>query len=306
MKLEKTSHISVMKEEAIKFLKASDGGVFLDCTLGGAGHTKAILDSNKENKVFAIDRDSFAIERAKEFLKSEESRVCFYNTEFSNISSLFKDEKFDGVLVDLGLSTDQLKEERGFSFNDENSLDMRMNQSGKLTAYSVVNETNYKELFIILKKGGVGKEARAVANAIIKDRPINSAKQLATVIRSTTYKVLKNKKLHPESVSFQAIRIAVNDEFEEISKLLAFIPNVIKPFGRLVVISFHSLEDKIVTSTMRKWQKGEQDFQELKLIGIANKGNGVLLTKKALVPSKEEIAKNFASRSSLMRVFEFN
>ncbi len=294
-----------MKKEALEYLKASLGGTFLDCTLGGAGHTKAILDANKDNKVFAIDRDVFAIERAEEFLKSEKDRVFFYNTEFSKVSSLFENKKFDGVLVDLGLSTDQLKEERGFSFNDESSLDMRMNQSAKLTAYSVVNETEYKELFVILKKGGVGKEASAIVKAIIKNRPINSAKSLAEIIKSATYKFFKNKKTNPATVTFQAIRIAVNGEFEEIKTLLESIPDIIKPSGRLVVISFHSLEDKIVTSTMRSWQRGDDVLQRLQFATFENKSKGTLITKKAVMPLEQEIEKNPASRSSLMRVFEF-
>ena len=289
-----------MKEEVINYLKAKEGGVFLDCTLGGAGHTKAILDANKNNIVYAIDRDINAIERAKDFLKDYKDRVFLYNTEFSNAnSSIFNGIKFDGILAEL-------KENRGFSFNDESFLDMRMNQESVLTASNIVNEFESKELYKILKIGGVGKEAGSIVNAILKNRPINSAKELSQIIKSATLKFYKGKKLNPSALTFQAIRIAVNDEFGEIKKLLENVPSLAKPQARLVVICFHSLEDKIVTSTLRSFQKGENDKISLMVAKDEVKGIGKLITKKALVPTQEEIQENFASRSSLMRVFEFN
>lgn len=296
-----------MKEEVINYLKAKEGGVFLDCTLGGAGHTKAILDANKNNIVYAIDRDINAIERAKDFLKDYKDRVFLYNTEFSNAnSSIFNGIKFDGILADLGLSQDELKENRGFSFNDESFLDMRMNQESVLTASNIVNEFESKELYKILKIGGVGKEAGSIVNAILKNRPINSAKELSQIIKSATFKFYKGKKLNPSALTFQAIRIAVNNEFGEIKKLLENVPSLAKPQARLVVICFHSLEDKIVTSTLRSFEKGENDKISLMVAKEEVKGIGKLITKKALVPTQEEIQENFASRSSLMRVFEFN
>lgn len=296
-----------MKEEVINYLKAKEGGVFLDCTLGGAGHTKAILDANKNNIVYAIDRDINAIERAKDFFKDYKDRVFLYNTEFSNAnSSIFNGIKFDGILADLGLSQDELKENRGFSFNDESFLDMRMNQESVLTASNIVNEFERKELYKILKIGGVGKEAGSIVNAILKNRPINSAKELSQIIKSATLKFYKGKKLNPSALTFQAIRIAVNDEFGEIKKLLENVPSLAKTQARLVVICFHSLEDKIVTSTLRSFEKGENDKISLMVAKEEVKGIGKLITKKALVPTQEEIQENFASRSSLMRVFEFN
>ena len=296
-----------MKEEVINYLKAKEGGVFLDCTLGGAGHTKAILDANKNNIVYAIDRDINAIERAKDFLKDYKDRVFLYNTEFSNAnSSIFNGIKFDGILADLGLSQDELKENRGFSFNDESFLDMRMNQESVLTASNIVNEFESKELYKILKIGGVGKEAGSIVNAILKNRPINSAKELSQIIKSATLKFYKGKKLNPSALTFQAIRIAVNDEFGEIKKLLENVPSLAKPQARLVVICFHSLEDKIVTSTLRSFEKGENDKISLMVAKEEVKGIGKLITKKALVPTQEEIQENFASRSSLMRVFKLN
>ncbi|MGI6680673.1 MAG: 16S rRNA (cytosine(1402)-N(4))-methyltransferase RsmH [Bdellovibrionota bacterium] len=306
MMLEKTTHISVMKKEATKYLGAKEGGVFLDCTLGGGGHTKALLDANKNNIVYAIDRDINAIERARKFLKDYKDRLFLYNFEFSKADSdVFNGIKFDGILADLGLSTDQLKEDRGFSFNDESFLDMRMDKEAKLTANEIVNETESKELFRILKEGGVGKEASSIVNVILKNRPIETSKELADIIKSVSYKFFKGKKVHPATVVFQAIRIAVNNEFEEIKKLLSNVPDMAKAKTRLVVISFHSLEDKIVASTMRRWQKGENDNLSLIPIKETAKGLGKLITKKSLVPSDEEVLKNPASRSSLMRVFEF-
>ena len=183
---------------------------------------------------------------------------------------------------------------------------MRMNQESVLTASNIVNEFESKELYKILKIGGVGKEAGSIVNAILKNRPINSAKELSQIIKSATLKFYKGKKLNPSALTFQAIRIAVNNEFGEIKKLLENVPSLAKPQARLVVICFHSLEDKIVTSTLRSFEKGENDKISLMVAKEEVKGIGKLITKKALVPTQEEIQENFASRSSLMRVFEFN
>lgn len=291
-----TKHISVLKEEVIQALNASEGGVFLDGTLGGGGHTKAILEANKNNLVIACDRDP----KAKGLtLKNERLKV--FTSNYSEVFSYIPNTKFNGVLLDLGLSTDQLFSERGFSFQDKNSLDMRMDGDGnRKTAEEILNQSSPKELRSILKRGGVGKEIGLVMTAILKDRPFKTAKELALSIKK---RFLKPTKTHPATVVFQALRIAVNDEFTHLNMFLDNVSNFVLPKARLAIISFHSLEDEVVTKRFRKWE-GERppaNYPGAK----AKKGIGKLLTKKAVIPKEDEVEKNPASRSARMRVFEF-
>lgn len=303
--MEKTSHVPVMPDEVVEWLKAEEGGEFLDCTLGGAGHTLAILKANPSNKVLAVDRDSRAIIRSGRKLQDYEDRVKIVHSAFSHIREALGGRKFDGMLIDLGLSTDQLKENRGFSFNDTSSLDMRMDESQELSAFITVNKTSEQELFKILKQGGVGREARAVARAIIKARPIQKTSELSRVVNHALAGKLKAKKTNPSTVVFQAIRMAVNDEINELETILRDSEKLVKPGGRLAVITFHSLEDKMVTREMRSWQS-RGSYPALWRGEVKEKPLGKLLTKKAVLPKKEELKKNPSARSASLRVFEFS
>lgn len=288
----------------LEFLKASQGGLFLDCTFGGGGHTKAILEASAESKVVALDQDIRAIERAEILKEKFQERLSLHHTQFSDFDK-FIDQQilFDGIIADLGTSSDQLAEGRGFSFSDQESLDMRMNEQAEITANFLVNTLSEKELFTLLKKGGVGKEARPASRAIVQNRPFDNASQLAEVIKRAVERYEGGKKRNPATLVFQAIRIAVNQEFDEIDELLKKVPKHVKPGARLVVISFHSLEDRLVARAMRKWQ-GESapalwgGMQEVKTLGK-------LLTSKAVKPGEEEIDKNRRSRSAMLRAFEF-
>ncbi|MCL4125011.1 UNVERIFIED_CONTAM: hypothetical protein GTU68_052477 [Idotea baltica] len=279
-----------MPKESLEYLEAGDGGDFLDCTFGGGGHAKRILEANPVNKVIALDCDLNAIERAESFKSSFKERFELFHSNFSEIENLLAGKKFKGILADLGISTDQLTEDRGFSFQENSDLDMRMNQSESLSANQVINEYPENELFKVLKVGGVGKEARKIVKGIVKERPIEDIQQLVSVIRRNTIQSELHKKRNPATTIFQAIRIEVNQEFASIKKFLKVIPRFIEKKSRLVVISFHSLEDKLITSAMR-----ESEVPSL----------GKLLTKKAIRPSVEEVNSNPASRSALLRVFEF-
>ena len=297
-------HIPVMLAEVLEGLNATKGGRFLDCTLGGGGHTRAILDSNPSNQVYAIDRDVVAVERAEKELEKEIStgRLVVKHSAFSGLEFCEGLGEFDGVLADLGISSDQLGDKRGFSFNDTGALDMRMDMTATRSAKEVVNETSEQELYAILKKGGVGVEARAVAHEIVKARPLTTTAELASAVhRGATGKT--NKGFDSATVTFQAIRIEVNQELNEIKRLLGIVPSLLKVAGRLVVISFHSLEDKIVAKQMRDWtspSSAPANWPGLKSV----KPLGKLLTKKALFPSEEEIARNSRSRSARLRIFE--
>jgi len=292
----------VLLKEVIEVLKANIGGEFLDCTLGGGGHTLAILEANEANNVVAIDRDQRAIERTTHRLNKFGPRLRVIHGNFAKIDSVLSDEKFDGIVADLGISTDQLKENRGFSFNDTSELDMRMDESEGRTANWVVNETDERELFELLKQGGVGREARAVAAAIVRSRPISTPKELSAVIN----KVVpgnKEKKVNPSTVAFQAIRIAVNQELEAIERFLDGVTDFVKPGGRLAVITFHSLEDKVVANRMRSWEGGE--FSAMWPGSKPNKPRGRMVERKAVKPSEAEMAANPSSRSARLRTFEF-
>lgn len=302
--MEKTSHVPVMPDEVLSWLKAEQGGDFLDCTLGGGGHTMAILKANKNNTVVAVDRDSRAIIRAGRRLEEFGSRVRIVHSNFSQVHEALSDMKFDGMLVDLGLSTDQLKENRGFSFNDESELDMRMDESQELSAFMLVNKITKKELTTLLLKGGVGKEAGLVAAAITAARPISKTSELARVINKALAGKGKAKKHNPSTVIFQAIRMAVNDEVNEIKGVLDEAPKLLKKGGRLAVISFHSLEDKLVAGAMRDWAS-RGSYPALWRGVVKEKSLGKLLTKKAVTPGEKEIRENPASRSARLRVFEF-
>lgn len=300
-----TRHVSVMPQEVIEALSAAAGGAYLDCTLGGAGHTAGILRANPANQVTSIDRDARALARAKEKLKEFGDRAQLFQATFSSIPKVVQGRRFNGAIADLGLSTDQLYENRGFSFNDDGPLDMRMDESSDLTAADIVNNYSESDIYRLLREGGVGPEARQIAHAIMRERPINTPKQLSQLVNSLSFAKKSAKKSNPSTVVFQALRIAVNKEFEEINRLLEIAPELVADGGRLAVITFHSLEDKLVTSAMRKWE-GRDSMPALWPGSKTEKVFGKLLTKKPIVPSAQELEENPSSRSARLRVFEFH
>jgi 16S rRNA (cytosine1402-N4)-methyltransferase len=311
-----SQHIPVLLDEVVSSLNAKVGGTFLDCTLGGGGHAEAILQANSTNVLYGVDRDSRALERVRLRLDGYKPRFnCFHN-RFSAISSLLSshsvegrlDVRFDGILADLGVSTDQLKEGRGFSFRDSGRLDMRMDESASWSAMEVVNESDLRSLIKILKEGGVGQEANLVAREIISCRPISDTDSLAKLVAKVIPQRLLNpaKKSHPATVVFQALRIAVNAEFAEIQSLMNVIPSLVNSGSTCVIISFHSGEDTIVARAMRQWSAGNTRPPSLPGPRDPNERIlGTLLTKKPILPSPSECNENPASRSARMRVFKF-
>lgn len=299
-------HQAVMLEEAVKALDAEKGGVYLDCTLGGAGHARAILEAHPSNRVFAIDRDQRAISRAKFFLADYANRIELVHAMFSDLGRLYGERVFNGILVDCGISTDQLRESRGFSFFDMAGLDMRMDESQSMTAADLVNEASPSELLRIFRRGGVQSEAAAIVRAIVDARPISSTRELAELIVRCAKGKTRNLKIHPATVVFQALRMAVNSELEELNSLLEVVPRLAAPGARFVSITFHSIEEKLLTKCMRSWEQGVKRPASWAGAMDEKPSLGKLLTSKAIEASKREVERNPSARSAKLRIFEFS
>ncbi|RUM90212.1 MAG: 16S rRNA (cytosine(1402)-N(4))-methyltransferase [Thermovibrio sp.] len=286
-------HPPVLLKESLGYLKADKGGIFVDATLGGGGHTEAILRANPENKVIGIDRDEEAIERALKRLESFGDRVSIYHANFSQIGKVLEEEGIDrvnGILFDLGVSHFHLRGERGFTVWKEQPLDMRMDRRQKLTAKDVVNKLSERELSELIFKYGEERFARKIAREIVRRRrrkKIETTKELAEIVESVIPKKLwAGRRKHPAVKTFQAIRIYVNREFEEIERGIPEAAEFVKFGGRIVVITFHSLEDRLVKNILK------------------NLENFKVVTKKPVQPTEEEIRENPASRSAKLRAVE--
>lgn len=300
---ETPAHVPVLLHEVLEQLRAHDGGNFLDCTFGGGGHSRAILESNHANRVTAADRDVRAVERASKLVREYPERFSILHAKFSELSSLFGGSVFQGVLADLGTSTQQLFEARGFSFHDGDSLDMRMDETDDVTAREIVGSATHSQLLRILRRGGVGKEGSAIARAIISRRPISSGKELADVVTSALGRRFREKKGNPATLVFQALRIEVNDEYSELDALLKGVRELVGPGSRCCVISFHSEEDKRVAKCFRGWES--PPFFALDPSSIQSNALGRQTTRKAITPTPEEQRTNPSARSARMRVFQF-
>ncbi|RMD53123.1 MAG: 16S rRNA (cytosine(1402)-N(4))-methyltransferase RsmH, partial [Nitrospirae bacterium] len=289
--LDECIHTPVLVNEVLYYLSIKKGGVYVDATIGSGGHTLAILSKHPEAKIIAIDRDEDALEIAKKRLKG--FSVYFIKGAFSEIEEIVSSlgiNKVNGILADLGLSKIHLTaEERGFSFLKDEPLDMRMDREQHLTAWHVVNKYRERDLERIFREYSQERYARKIARAIVRARskkPIQSCNELALLIQHT---IGKREKIHPATRVFQAIRIEVNREIEELSGLLKGGVKILKKGGRFCVISYHSVEDRIVKHTFREFAKD----------GLIK-----VITKKPIIPQESEISINPSSRSAKLRVAE--
>ena len=285
----------------------SPGGIYADCTFGRGGYARAILDSDDSVRVVGLDRDKEAELAAESFTKQYGDRFKFYNICFDELAEIFSDdEKFDGIVFDLGVSSPQLdKAERGFSFRFEGPLDMRMGDEGE-TAADVVNTYEETELANLIYKYGEERRSRSIAKAIVTARSENkftTTTQLADLIRSV---VPRSKDgIDPATRTFQALRIHVNDELGQLERALAGALSVLKPGGRLVVVSFHSLEDRIVKNFMNEFGKRKAVNRYLPEVEVEDENLLKIISRKPFVPSATEVAENARSRSAKLRVAEF-
>jgi 16S rRNA (cytosine1402-N4)-methyltransferase len=299
-------HSSVMLTEALEALAVRPDGFYVDCTFGRGGHSVAILlQLGKSGHLLAMDKDVAALESMEAKALLEDSRFALVHGSFTGLRQqaqrLGMDGKVDGVLMDLGVSSPQLDQaERGFSFLRDGPLDMRMDASQGQTAAEWLAEIVEKELAWVLKTYGEERFARRIAQAIVKARPIASTRQLAALIEKVV--PLREKHKHPATRSFQAIRIAVNRELDELNEGLKETLEVLAPGGRLAVISFHSLEDRIVKHFMREQERGKPTPSRLPVL---NAHQPTLKTVgKAKKPSAEELQENARARSAVLRIAE--
>ncbi len=283
----------------MKSLISNTNGLYLDCTFGRGGHTKKILEKlSSEGQLISFDLDDAAMEVAKNI---DHKNFKFIKTNFSQIDDYVEDDSLSGVLIDCGVSSPQLDEpERGFSFQTKGPLDMRFNQKQKLTCKDIIENFSEKQIATILWKYGEEKESRRIAKLIVKKREQNAIENtliLAEIIK--TAKTIKTKK-HPATKSFQALRIAVNSEFENLKTCLDRIKDKLTKSGKLVIISFHSLEDRIAKQTF----KPKINFHEKNLPLIHEDVSDKFKISKIIYPSQEEISMNPRARSARMRIIE--
>ena len=295
-------HKSVLLEEVIKYLQVSEGKIYIDATVGYAGHSGEILRKlNKKGFLFAVDQDIDAINYSNEKLSTIADNFKIFKTNFSNLKEYIH-ESVDGILFDLGVSSPQLDEDkRGFSFHKDAELDMRMDKDNQLTAKEVVNEYSYERLVAILRKYGEEKYASSIVKNIIKNRPINTTLELSEIIKSSVPISYRNKS-HPARKTFQAIRIEVNHELDILEKALYDAFDLLNIGGRLCVISFHSLEDKIVAKVFNDLCSDDENASHLPIVPEEMKARAKKIAK--ITPNENELDDNYRSRSSKLRVIE--
>lgn len=300
-----------MPEEVIRLLGCSNKGVFVDGTLGGGGHTAGILKANDGNRVLGIDRDIDALNAAKEYLAPFGDHVIFVRDDFRNIKSIVEGlgtGPVDGILLDVGVSSYQLDSAvRGFSFRHDAPLDMRMDTRQATTAAHLVNTLEEDELENIFMEFGEEAFAARVAKAIIAaraKRPIETTGQLAELVLFAIPKKFHGHRIHPATKVFQALRIAVNDELESLREAIAGGFEVLKTGGRMAIISFHSLEDRIVKNAFRELSTGCVCPPKFPICVCGRKPSAKLLTRKALTAQDAEIDSNPRARSAKLRAIE--
>ena len=304
-------HYSVMLNECIDGLKIKPDGIYVDATLGMGGHSYEIASRLETGRLIAIDRDIMALERAVIRLEPLMDRISLVHGNFRDMSAILDDlsiGKVDGMLFDLGVSSPQLDEsERGFSYMTDAPLDMRMDRTDRVTAADIVNGWTYESLKRILYDFGEERYAPRIAEAIVRNREnrrIETTLQLVDIIRSAMPATALREKQHPAKRTFQAIRIAVNDELEAVSEVLSTAADRLRPGGRLAVISFHSLEDRIVKNAITSREHGcicPRDFP-ICTCGFVQTLKSI--SRKPLLPQEKEIEENPRSRSAKLRVAE--
>lgn len=301
-------HISVLKNELTDAVIGDKDGVYCDMTLGGAGHSERLLDMTDRAVLLGIDRDQTALSAAKERLLPYGNRVILEYGNFKDIDLLAEKNNissFDGIMADLGVSSPQIDDaERGFSYMKDAPLDMRMDKTASFSAYDVVNGYSERELVRIIGLYGEERWAKRIAEFIVKRRPIKTTMELSAAIMAAVPEGAREKGSHPAKRTFQAIRIEVNGELDAVSEAIGKAVGLLKPGGRIGIITFHSLEDRIVKEEFKKLAKGCTCPPDFPVCVCGKKPEIKIITKKPLLPKDEEVRENSRAKSAKLRVAE--
>ncbi|MDO5036868.1 MAG: 16S rRNA (cytosine(1402)-N(4))-methyltransferase RsmH [Tissierellia bacterium] len=304
-------HIPILLEESIEALKIKEAGTYVDGTIGGAGHSQEILKRLKGGRLIGIDQDPAALKKAKSVLEPLGKNFSLVHGNYKDMPQILEDlsiDRVDGVLLDIGVSSHQFDEaERGFSYRFDAPLDMRMDPQGKVRAYDLVNDLSGQELEDIIFKFGEERWAKRISDFIVKERqirPLETTYDLVEVIKKAIPKSARRKGGHPAKQTFQALRIAVNNELGVLEESIPQIVDLLNPGGRLAIISFHSLEDRIVKKTFQYLNQSCVCPPELPVCVCNKKREIKIISKKPLAPSKEEMSRNPRSKSAKLRVAE--
>lgn len=305
-------HISVLLDETIDGLDIKPDGIYVDGTLGGGGHSYEILKRlSPKGRLIGIDQDGEALKAAGERLKEFENQTTLVRSNYCEIDKVLKElnvEKVDGILLDIGVSSYQLDNlERGFSYKSDAPLDMRMDTRQELTAADVVNTYSENELFKIIKDYGEDKFAKNIAKHIVlarKEKPLETTKELSEVIKRAIPMKVQAKGGHPAKKTFQAIRIEVNQELTVLKGSIDKMIDLLKPNGRICIITFHSLEDRIVKTKFRENENPCTCPPNFPVCVCGKKSKGKVITRKPIIPSEDEIEENKRAKSSKLRIFE--
>lgn len=305
------NHVTVLLNEAVEGLNVKSDGIYVDCTLGGAGHSSLILKQLTTGHLYCFDQDENAIQAARQRLETIGNQFTIIQSNFKNIKAELSQrgvEHVDGILFDLGVSSPQFDNaERGFSYNYDARLDMRMDQSSSLDAHEIVNHYSYEQLVEILYKYADEKFAKQIARRIEKEReiqPIDTTFQLVEIVKSAIPAYARRKGGHPAKRTFQALRIAVNDELNVFDIALKDALDLLNINGRIAVITFHSLEDKICKYTFNEVSKLKDVPKGLPVIPEGMQPKFKLINKKPIIATEEELNENHRSHSAKLRVIE--
>ncbi|HLR74634.1 MAG TPA: 16S rRNA (cytosine(1402)-N(4))-methyltransferase RsmH [Virgibacillus sp.] len=305
-------HTSVLREEAINGLNIKPNGTYVDCTVGGGGHALALMEKlHEDGRLIAFDQDLDALKAARKKLERYSDQVTFIHANFRMLKEELKQRQIDhvdGILFDLGVSSPQLdRGDRGFSYRMNAKLDMRMNQTDRLTAYDIVNTWSYNDLVAIFFKYGEERFSKQIARRIEKEREVKQIEttfELVDIIKDAIPAPARRTGGHPATRIFQALRIAVNDELQAFNDALHQAAEVIDIKGRIAVITFHSLEDRLCKHAFRKWSSDKEVPRNFPVIPEGHEAPFKLMTRKPIVPSDEEIAMNRRARSAILRIVE--
>ncbi|MBQ2942753.1 MAG: 16S rRNA (cytosine(1402)-N(4))-methyltransferase RsmH [Clostridia bacterium] len=302
------NHVSVLKEELTDGIITDKNGIYCDMTLGGAGHSKRLLELTDNALLLGIDRDPVALEVAEARLSCFSGRVKLYHGNFSEIDIAASEngiEAFDGIMADLGVSSPQLDDaKRGFSYMHDAPLDMRMDTTSNFSAYNVVNEYSEAELTRIIGTYGEERWAKRIAEFIVKNRPVKTTLELVEIIKAAVPAGAREKGGHPAKRTFQAIRIEVNGELDAVSEALGKAVSLLKSGGRIGVITFHSLEDRLVKQAFQTMAKGCTCPPSFPVCVCGKKPEIKIITRKPVLPGDKEIIENKRAKSAKLRIAE--